>query len=212
VPARNPPPRRASGGRPPSANRGAPKGAPRPGGQSSGGPRRSPREPDSRDFERREPRDGAERRIDRSKARRPSSVAGTSNEQHGRPRFEVLRGACGLGAMTATTEILAVPNGAPDRVAPGETDGPPADRRPRDGPRSRVVMTARVRRVRALTFKDSSTSRAPRPNDRRPSSSERSRSARPTGASTSTPVIGGRACRRAIVHRVERDRSVDPGN
>jgi len=118
---------------------------------SSGGPRRSPREPDSRDFERREPRDGAERRIDRSK---PTAVQrrGDLERTTRAPEIRSPTGSVRLGAMTATTEILAVPNGAPDRVAPGETDGAPADRR-RATATLRVVMTARVRRVRALTSK-----------------------------------------------------------
>ncbi|HEY5262711.1 MAG TPA: hypothetical protein VIJ08_00420 [Acidimicrobiales bacterium] len=68
MPARNPTPRRASGGRPPSANRGAPRGAGRTSGTASGAPRRAPRDPDSRSFQPREPRDGAERRIGRSKS------------------------------------------------------------------------------------------------------------------------------------------------
>ena len=127
------------------------------------------------------------------------------------PEIRSPTGSVRLGAMTATTEILAVPNGAPDRVAPGETDGPPADRR-RATATLRVVMTARVRRVRALTSKI----RRRRARHARTIGARVHRSARvqraPTGASTSTPVIGGRACRRAIVHRVERDRSVDPGN
>jgi len=150
---------------------------------SSGGPRRSPREPDSRDFERREPATARNAEsIDPS--RRPSSVAGPRTNNTG-ARDSKSYGSVRLGAMTATTEILAVPNGAPDRVAPGETDGPPPiDARDGHAP---VVMTARVRRVRALTSKIRRR-RARHARTIAPEFIGRSRSARPTGASTSTPV------------------------
>jgi len=129
------------------------------------------------------PRDGAERRIDRSKPDgRPASRGPRTNNTGARDSKSY--GSVRLGAMTATTEILAVPNGAPDRVAPARRTGPrPIDaaRRPRSG-----RYTARVRRVRALTSKIRRR-RARTPNDRRPSHRSARVQRAPTGASTSTP-------------------------
>jgi hypothetical protein len=168
VPARNPSPRRASS-RPPSANRGAPKGAGRP--QSGAGAARRPRDPEARSYERREPRDGAERRIDRAKPdARPAPRGRSGGAKDSKPYGE-----------------------RPRRYDRDDRDAKDADRRPRPssaGRDTRPTGRPASRDTRSdyqgkrppregYGPRDSTSSRPPRSNDHRGASTDRPSRGRP---------------------------------
>ncbi|MGB8197024.1 MAG: tetratricopeptide repeat protein [Acidimicrobiales bacterium] len=172
MPARNPSPRRASSG-PPRANRGAPKGTGRtPTG--SGAPRR-PRDPEARSYERREARDGAERRIDRAKpdARpAPRSRGGERGAKDSKPYADRPRRYDRDSRDEKSAERRPRPSSA-------GRDGRPAARPGSRDTRARYQGTRPSRDGYAT--RDAS-SLAPRANDRRSESSEhRGRSSRPEG-------------------------------